>query len=331
MKKIILLTLLVMGLGYATEYQVVHLKKGGTLNVREVPVVNSKTVVGRIPAYATGISIRECKYNAEGKEWCYINYPLGGSHLEGWVNSYFLAPMQVALTSKIHIKNFLYNFYMADEENFLDKLQVLYTFPMQQYMWKKNVSLMDLRSKKVNYYKKWPKRNYRLSYLKILKRKPNYIDVKTTVNWKIKSRSDDQSGKDVQKLRLIPTGSSFKVLALKNLAHTVFPKPKLLEELNATVDMNQTMVATGANMTEKMGETKYYIKVGSFFKEINKDYLAKITKNGFSYMTQIVNLDNNTIRRLYIGPYDTTLEAVDALKNVREKINENAYIQSFVR
>ncbi|MBU1684600.1 SPOR domain-containing protein [Patescibacteria group bacterium] len=322
MKKIILLTLLLMGLGHATEYQVVHLKKGGTLNVREVPVVTAKTVVGRIPAYATGIRIKECKYNAEGKEWCYINYPLGGSHIEGWVNSYFLSPMQVELTSTAHIKNFLYNFYMADEENFLDKLQVFYTFPMQQYMSKKNISLMDLRSKKVHYYKQWPKRDYRLSYLKILKRKPDYIDVQTTVNWNIKNHADDQSGKDIQKLRLIPTGSSFKILALKNLMHTVFPKPQLVEELNATVDMNQTMVA--------VGETKYYIKVGSFFSEINKDYLANITKNGFAYMTQVVKQDNNTIRRLYIGPYDTTLEAVDALKNVREKINENAYIQSLV-
>jgi len=323
MKKLILSTLLLLGLGHATNYQVVHLKRGGTLNVRKVPVVRYSTVVGRIPAYATDISIRECKYNAEGKKWCYINYPLGGSHIEGWVNSSFLAPMHVALTSKANIKNFLYNFYMADKENFLDKLQVFYTFPMQQYLYKKNLSLMDLRSKKVNYYKKWPKRDYRLSYLKILKRKPNYIDVKTTVRWKIKNSTDDQSGKDVQKLRLIPTGSSFKVLALKNLSHIVFPKPQVVEELNATEDMNQTMV--------DIGETKYYVKVGSFFNEINKDYLAKITKNGFAYMIQVVKQDNNTIRRLYIGPYDTTLEAVDALKNIRVKINENAYIQSFVR
>lgn len=327
MKKIILLTLLLIGLGHATAYQVVHLKKGRTLNVRRVPVVTSRTVVGRIPAYATDITIRECKYNAKGQKWCYIHYPLGGSHIEGWVNRYFLAPMRVALRSKVHIKNFLYNFYLADEENFLDKLQVFYTFPMQQYLYQKNITLMDLRSKKVNYYKKWPKRDYRLSYVKILKRRSNYIDVKTTVNWKVKNYSDDQSGKDVQKLRLIPMGSSFKVLALKNLSHTVFPKPELIEELNTTADINQTMVA----MTESLGEKKYYIKVGSFFKEINKDFLAKITNNGFSYILQIVKQEDNRIQRLYIGPYDTTLEAADALKNVREKINENAYIQSLVR
>lgn len=325
MKKIILLILLLTGLGQATEYQVIHLKKGGTLNVREVPVVNSKTVVGRIPAYATGIRIRECKYNRQGQEWCYIHYPLGGSHIEGWVNGYFLTAMQGSSTSKAHITNFLHNFYMADGENFLDKLQLFYSFPMQQYFTKKSISLMDLRSKKVSYYKKWPKRDYHLKYLKILKRKANYIDVQTTVDWEIKNSKDDESGKDVQKLRLKPVGNSFKVLALKNLSHTVFPKAELIDELNATLlseEMNQTMVA--------VGETKYYIKVGSFFKEINKSYLSNITKNGFPYIIQVAQHENSTIKRLYIGPYDTTIQAIDMLTSVREKINKDAYIQSFV-
>lgn len=321
MKKIILLTLLVIGLGHATAYQVVHLKKGGTLNVREVPVVSSRTVVGRLPAYATGISIQKCKYNADGHKWCYIRYPMGGSHLEGWVNRYFLTPMRGSVTSIAYIKNFLYNFYMADEENFLDKLQVFYRFPMQQYRYQKNITLMNLRERKVNYYKKWPKRDYRMRHLKILKRKSNYIDVKTTVHWTIQNSIDTQSGQDVQKLRLVPSANGFKVLALKNLAHTVFPKT----EVNVTIptnEMNQTMVA--------VGETKYYIKVGSFFGEIDKNYLHKITQNGFSYVVQVATQENNTIRRLYIGPYDTTIEVMDALTNVRALITKDAYVQTFV-
>lgn len=327
MKKIILLILLLLGFGQATEYQLVHLKKGGTLNVREVPIVTSNTVVGGIPAYATGISVRECKTNEENQEWCYISYPLGGSHIEGWVNSYFLAPMLENVTSEAQIKNFVHNFYMADEEDFLDKFQLFYEFPMQQYLNKKNITLMQLRADKVSYYKKWPKRDYNLSYFKILKQQPNYIDVQTTVLWKIKNSNEDESGKDIQKLRLLPSGSSFKVLALKNLTHTVFPKPKPVEELNttilATTDTNQTT-------TDTVLEPKYYLKVGSFFSDINKDYLANITKNGFIYVIQVVNEGNNTIRRLYIGPYDNTLEAVDALQKVRATINENAYIQSFI-
>lgn len=325
MNKIILLTLLLTGFGQATEYQVVHLKKGGSLNVRDVPVVSYKTVVGTIPADATGIRIQECKNMSNNKEWCYINYPLGGSHLEGWVSSYFLSPMKANSTSTVHIKNFLNNFYMADEENFLDKLQVFYSFPMQQYFSKKNVSLMDLRSKKVYYYKKWPKRDYSLAYLKILKRKSNYIDVQTTIDWKLKGDEEDESGKDIQKLRLKPIGNSFKVSALKTISHTVFPKPEVLDELNVTTsseEMNQTMLAGT--------ETKYYIKVGSFFQAINKDYLTKISNNGFSYIIQTAEHNNNTIRRLYIGPYDTPLQSIDALQSVKAKINKNAYIQSFI-
>ena len=138
MKKIILLSLLLIEFGFATKYQLTHLKKGATLNVREVPIVSSKTVVGKLPADATGIVIKHCKKNKSGKEWCYINFPLGGYHLEGWVSRHFLKPMKSNETSKIHITNFLHNFYMADEENFLDKLQVFYIYPMQQYRWYKN-------------------------------------------------------------------------------------------------------------------------------------------------------------------------------------------------
>ena len=58
MKKIILLLILTIGLLNATEYRLTHLKKGAKLNVRELPVVNSRTVVGSLPYNAIGIKIR---------------------------------------------------------------------------------------------------------------------------------------------------------------------------------------------------------------------------------------------------------------------------------
>lgn len=330
MKKIILLTLLLIGIVHATEYQIVHLKKGGTLNVREVPVVTSRTTVGRIPAYATGIKIQRCKYNRDGNKWCYISYPMGGSHIEGWVNRRFLAPVKSNTYSKRRIQNFLQNFYMADEEDFLDKLQVFYKFPMQQYLWKKNVSFLQLRSKKVRFYKKWGKRDYRMTYMKILKRRHNYIDVQTTVRWKIKGRKDFEEGKDVQKVRLVPSRNTFQVLAIKNLSHYVKPKPKVEEEKesNETV-LEERVVPTLVKNIPKKGKIQYYIQVASFFKPINPSYLKNITKNGFAYVVQKVQpTEKTTIRRVLVGPFETTQKAQASLGKVRALISKNAYLKT---
>jgi len=325
-----------MGLGHATKYQLIHLKNGGTLNVREVPVISSETVVGKLPTNATGITIKHCQYNKRGQEWCYINYPLGSSHLEGWVKRYFLEPMRENTTSKVHITNFLHNYYMADEENFLDKLQVFYTYPMQQYMRAKNLTLMELRSHKVNFYKRWPKRDYRLTYLKILKRKPKYIDVQTTVRWTVQGAEEEGSGKDIQKIRLIPEKNTFKVLAIKNLKHIVFPKPQVIEEQNSTVakgkeDIQELADNKNGKVVAKDPTQKYYIKVGSFVGTINSTYLTRISKNRFPYIIQKVKQGKNIIQRVLIGPFENSSEAQASLPKVRSKINANAYIQSMLR
>jgi len=338
MKKIIILNLLLLGYVEATEYQLNHIKKGGTLNVREVPVIDSTTVVGRIPANGTGIRIKHCKFNDSGDEWCYINYPLGGYHLEGWINRYYLKAMKENTTSKRHITNFLSNFYMADEENFLDKLQAFYEFPMQQYYKKMHVTAMQLRSKKVSYYKKWSKRSYRLTHMKILKRRDKYIDVQTTILWTLKGKEDEtQSGKDIQKLRLLPKDNTFKVFALKNLQHTVFPKPEPIIEENNSVEKSTEILtdktaiikpSTSVNTTSLGTNKKYYIKAGSFFGEINSVYLSKITANGFGYVVQKATQNGNVIRRVYIGPFKGSSQASQALPRVRATINPNAYVQS---
>ena len=337
MKKIILLVLLLLGFGHATKYEIVHLKRGKAVNIRDTSSLRNSKVVGKLAAFTTGVSIKECLVNAKGNEWCYIHAPKGGSHLEGWVNSYYLAPMAKTSTfSRLRVQNFLQNFYMADEENFLDKLQVFYAFPMQKYLWSKNVSLMDLRQKKVRYYKKWPKRDYRFTYLKILKRKHNYIDVQTTVRWKVKGHDDYEAGKDIQKLRLVRSGNTFKVSALKYLKHTVYPKPKPVVDENMTLAVADELNVTNPtiNTTVKPEEVvtgkKYYIKSGSFFAEINKNYLSSISKNGFPYMIQKVRQDDKVIRRVFIGPFDSAEAAQEALTVVRAKINEYAYIQTVI-
>ncbi len=319
MKRIILLIIITIGFINATEYRLVHLKKGGKLNVREAPVVNSATTVGTIPAYAEGITIRECKYARDGKEWCYISYPMGAEHLDGWVSRYFLAPMKGDSTSYIYIKTFLKNYYLADEENFLDKLKIFYRIPMQQYFHKKNLNLIQLRTLKVTFYKKWSIRRYNLLSVKILKRRENYIDVQTVVRWRLKNREDSESGKDIQKVRLVRENNKFKVLAIKNLKQIIDPKEPEEEVLdsNATVDMNISAVK------------QYYIKVGSFFSKPNENYLLRISQNGFNYIIEDAIQGGDMIKRLYIGPYSSESKAMEILKDVRVKINKNAYIQSF--
>jgi hypothetical protein len=331
MKNIIILSLILTGFIQAEKYEISNIKRGGTLNVRDVPFKDKSIVVGKIASHITGISIKECTELENGSEWCYINAPRGALHIEGWVNSYYLKKMtKRAKTSKAHIQNFLHNFYMADAENYLDKLQVFYTFPMKKYLWNKNLSLRDLRIKKVREYKQWPKRNLRLTYLKILKKKPTYIDVQTTVRWSFENGDEYEKGKDIQKLRLVPVGNTFKVSALKNFKHIVFPQPKAVNDENLTFltnEQNTSVVQTEQSMVAN----KFYIKSGSFFSDISPKYLANITNNGFPYMIQKVKQGDKVIRRVFIGPFNSISKATQALVTVRAKINEFAYIQSNIK
>ena len=330
MKKIILLTLLFMGFGHATKYEVVHIKRGGTLNVRDTPYVGQSAVVGKLTSYTTGITIKECTELQNGREWCYVTVPRGGSHIEGWVSSYYLLPMKnISNVSRVHIQNFLHNFYMADEENFLDKLKVFYTFPMQQYMHQKHVTLMNLRASKVSFYKYWPKRIYRLGYMKILRQKRDYTDVQVTVHWQYESHNDSRSGRDVYKVRIVKEDEQFKVLAIKRLRQVV--NPKIIEENIAKpviLESNKSIILNADTKELTNISKKYYVKVGSFIKEPKAEYLNKIVSFGFKYKIEKVIQEDKIIRRVYIGPFSTTVETMEALDRIRKKINKNAYIQT---
>lgn len=319
-----------MGLGQASQYEITHIKKGAFLNVRDIPFLRNSKIIGKLAFNVTNITIRECSELLNGSEWCYINAPRGASHIEGWVSSHYLKKLPEELfSSKAYIQNFLQNFYMAEEENFLDKLKVFYAFPMQQYLWYKNLSLLELRSQKVGEYKLWPKRKLHLTYVKILKRKELYIDVQATVRWRFSGYGEYEMGKDVQKLRLIPLDNTFKVLALKTLSHTVFPKPVIEVEENTTISTEEIPLVE--NERNSSTDSKFYIKTGSFFSPISPSYLAKISQNGFPYFIQKSTQGNRVVRRLFIGPFDSMSQAETQLVKVRAKINKYAYIQSRIR
>lgn len=347
MKQILLLLLLILGTLDATEYSLRYLRKGGAVNVREEPLINRHSLIGKLSADSIGIKIRECKYNRRGREWCYISHGIGLRHIEGWISRRFLIQMKdTKEANSFYLKHFLEDYYKADEENFLDKLRVFYTFPMQQYMYQKNVTLMNLRSSKVSFYKFWPKRNYRLGHMKILRKKELYTDVKITVYWKYESHSDSRSGRDVHKVRIVKEDGQFKVLAIKRLKQIVNPKmvepedePELVEPeaeiVSKEEDRKEEIVANKEKSKEKESETvvlnkakKYYIKVGSFMKKPKVSYLNKIVSFGFKYKIDKITQENRVIRRVYIGPFSTSVETMEALDRIRKKINKNAYIQT---
>lgn len=340
MKQILLLlTLIFLSLNslFATEYSLKHLRKGGAVNVREEPMINRHTLVGKLSADAIGIKIRECKYNAKGREWCYIYHGIGSQHIEGWISRKFLVPMEDDRElNRFYLKHFLRDYYKADEENFLDKLRVFYTFPMQQYMYQKNVSLMNLRSAKVNFYKYWPKRLYRLGYMEILRQTEDYTDVKITVHWQYESHNDSRSGRDLHKVRIVQEDNQFKVLAIKRLKQVI--NPKVIEVEDDVVPESVVLVKKEPVVEDKKepstsieiakGTKKYFIKVGSFIKEPKASYLNKIVSFGFKYKVEKITQENKIIRRVYIGPFSTTVETMEALDRIRKKINKNAYIQT---
>jgi len=329
MKRFLLL-LLTLSFLNSTEYSLTHLKKGGAVNVREEPKINRHTLVGKLSADSIGIKIRECKYNRKGREWCYISHGTGLRYIEGWISRKFLVAMKDNKeANRFYLKHFLRDYYKADEENFLDKLKVFYTFPMQQYMHQKHVTLMNLRASKVSFYKYWPKRIYRLGYMKILRQKRDYTDVQVTVHWQYESHNDSRSGRDVYKVRIVKEDEQFKVLAIKRLRQVV--NPKIIEENIAKpviLESNKSIILNADTKELTNISKKYYVKVGSFIKEPKAEYLNKIVSFGFKYKIEKVIQEDKIIRRVYIGPFSTTVETMEALDRIRKKINKNAYIQT---
>ncbi len=65
------------------------------LNVRERPLVNYLLLLEKFHQMHR-YRVKECKYAKDGKRWCYIFYPMGAKHVEGWVRAYYLAPLDIS-------------------------------------------------------------------------------------------------------------------------------------------------------------------------------------------------------------------------------------------
>jgi DedD protein len=76
--------------------------------------------------------------------------------------------------------------------------------------------------------------------------------------------------------------------------------------------------------TKYTSRGNYYIQVGAFSKTPNKRFLAKITRNGFTYT--ITKRSPRGLKKLLIGPYSNQKSAERALIKVKKLINKRAFL-----
>jgi len=69
---------------------------------------------------------------------------------------------------------------------------------------------------------------------------------------------------------------------------------------------------------------KYYVQVGSFTKDPSARFLSVIKNSGFKY--ELTKADDQGNKKLHIGPYKTRADVTVAIKQVRDRINKNAFI-----
>lgn len=71
----------------------------------------------------------------------------------------------------------------------------------------------------------------------------------------------------------------------------------------------------------------YYVQVGSFTRfEPNKQFLASINTQGFSYKYHKATVKGKSVNKVLVGPFATEKEARSALKTVRAKIEKGAFL-----
>lgn len=71
----------------------------------------------------------------------------------------------------------------------------------------------------------------------------------------------------------------------------------------------------------------YYVQVGSFTKyEPNKKFLNSITKLGYKYMYNKVNVNGRSINKVLVGPFASESQARDARRVLRSKVEPGAFL-----
>lgn len=70
----------------------------------------------------------------------------------------------------------------------------------------------------------------------------------------------------------------------------------------------------------------FFVQVGSFSGEPNKNLLYKITRAGYHYKIIKFPINGKLISKLLIGPYRTRVDAITLLSKVKKEIKKDAFI-----
>jgi len=128
----------------------------------------------------------------------------------------------------------------------------------------------------------------------------------------IDERIIDLSYAAAHRLRIIETGSELVRIEMVN--------PSLTSK-----NIKEADNVTSANSSIKY----FYIQAGAFSSEDNASYLInRLSKIQFRNSLNIKKLSKNSLHLVTIGPYDSKINAEQALKDISQKIQLNSFIIS---
>lgn len=70
----------------------------------------------------------------------------------------------------------------------------------------------------------------------------------------------------------------------------------------------------------------FYVQVESLSKEPRSDYIKELKSKGFGVVIKDKIVEGKSVKRVYVGPYNTREEAAAVLSKVKGEINENAFV-----
>ena len=122
----------------------------------------------------------------------------------------------------------------------------------------------------------------------------------------------------------------------EEVVDTVVPKPikktavdikKLNTQTKNTPEQKKDNTKDNTQNKKTINKKEYFIQVASLAKfEPNKNFLLKITQNGFNYKIVNRKVNGNLIKRVYVGPFSSQKEAKQAIKKVKKSITKSAFI-----
>jgi hypothetical protein len=105
----------------------------------------------------------------------------------------------------------------------------------------------------------------------------------------------------------------------------VFPADKTIEATTQTEELNATQQIVKNIEVSPSKNSGYYVQVGKFQNQPDKNFLNKIKAQGYAYTIMPISENGKIASKILIGPFDDT-EAHGKLNAVKENIVREAFI-----